>query len=163
MIRIGILGPVATTLLLCAMLRVCDAVDSSITRGLEEEKSYTRHAMEYHREHPNERKGDRVLETWSTADYIALAVRSQKSSGDWARPSDQLGFLRLDIRADSWGHPFCVVQRGGNILVIDYLAPGPARCTLESTQNIDSTHIDSGDMVFSGRSDYWVYVLRLAS
>jgi hypothetical protein len=163
MIKIAILGPLFTTVLLCAMMRVCDSVDSSITQGLEEEKSYTRQAMEYHRKHPNNRKGDRVLETWSTADYIALAVKSQKISGDWARPSNEFGFLRLDIRSDPSGHPFCVVQQGGNIFVVDYLQSDSARCTLESMQNIDAANIQSGDMEFSGRTDYWVYVLRPAS
>jgi hypothetical protein len=111
--------------------------------------------MEYHRKHPNKRKGDRVLETWSTADYIAIAVRSQNISDDWARPSDQLGFLRLDIRSDPSGHPFCVVKRDSIILVVDYLHPDSAGCTLQSTQDIDSGRIESGDIEFSPRSDYW--------
>lgn len=67
----------------------CGRFDESLTRGLEEEKSYTRHAMEYHREHPDKRRGDSVLDTWSEADYIALAVTKQKSKGEWATPSDQ--------------------------------------------------------------------------
>ena len=70
--------------LLCVAMRFCDRIDSSINRGLEEEKSYSRHAMEYHRHHPDKRAGDTVLETWSTADYVAQAVAAAKIPGDWA-------------------------------------------------------------------------------
>jgi len=29
-------------------------------------------------------------------------------------------------------------------------------CTLDATKNIDDSHIISGDMEFSGRTDYWI-------
>jgi hypothetical protein len=160
MIRVGIFSAAFLAITLCVVMPVCDKVESSINKGLEEEKSYSRHAMEYHRAHPNKRKGDRVVETWSTADYIAQAVRSQKISGDWADFSDQLGFLRPDIKSDPSGRPSCVVQRGPNVLVIDFLSATSGPCTVESTQRIETARIESGDMEFSGRSDYWVYVLR---
>ncbi len=69
-----ILGPfIAATL--CLVMQVCDS--SSLNKGLEEVmKSYTRHAMEYHRDHPDKRNGDRVLEVQVTADYVAQAVEA---------------------------------------------------------------------------------------
>src|ERR1700674_4653299 len=86
--------PLILTFLVAAVtVTGCKRFDGSLTRGLEEEKSYTRHAMEYHRDHPDDRRGDTVLDTWSTADYIALDVAKQKLKGDWAKPSDQLAFL----------------------------------------------------------------------
>ncbi len=129
-----------------------------MNQGLEEEKSYTRHAMEYHRQHPDERRGDKVLEEWSTADYVAQAVAGQRISGNWARFSDQLEFLRPEIRNNASGHPFCVIQTSDRIVVVDYLSGVPPSCT--PTQIFDTARIKSGDMEFSGRTDYWVYVLR---
>jgi hypothetical protein len=117
--------------------------------------------MEYHRDHPNQRKADRVLETWSTADYIAQAVEEQKISHDWAEFSDHLPFLRPRIQNDVSGHPFCVVQENSNVIVIDYFQSKPALCTLDAAQGIDISRIPSGDVAFSGRSDRWVYLLRL--
>jgi len=137
---------------------VCDRIDSSMNQGLEEEKSYTRHAMEYHRKHPDQRRGNKLLEEWSTADYVARAVASQKTSGDWARFSDRLEFLRPQIRHNATGHPFCVVQTSDGIVIVDYLSDAPSSCTL--TQVFDTARIKSGDMEFSGRTDYWIYVLR---
>jgi len=42
-------------LLLCTAMPFCDKIDSSINRGLEEEKGYSRHAMGYHRQHPEQK------------------------------------------------------------------------------------------------------------
>jgi hypothetical protein len=148
-----------TAALLGAVLfRACD---SSLNKRLEEEKSYTRHAMEYHREHPSKRAGDRVLETWSTADYIAQAVKGQNVVSDWAEFSNRLSFLKPAIQKDPSGEPFCVIQRDRTVLVIDYVQPGSGVCNLEAARGIDTSRIASGDMEFSGRSDYWVYLLRL--
>jgi hypothetical protein len=63
-------------------IRAYRLFDDSLTRGLEEEKSYTRHAMEYHRAHPNKRPGDLVLEVWSDADYIAHLANQQHPIGE---------------------------------------------------------------------------------
>jgi hypothetical protein len=152
------LGLFAMALLGVVLFRACD---SSLNEGLEEEKSYTRHAMEYHREHPNKRAGDRVLETWSTADYIAQAVKGQGIVRDWAEFSDRLTFLKPAIQKDSSGEPFCVIQRNRTVLVIDYVHPSSGVCNLEAARTIDTSRIASGDMEFSARSDYWVYLLRL--
>jgi len=160
MIRIGILFPASASILLCVIMPVCDRIDSSMNRGLEEEKSYTRHAMEYHRQHPEKRRGDEVLETWSTADYVAQAVASKRISGDWARFSDQLQFLRSEIRRNTSGRPFCVVQTSDSIVEVDYLLNVPTSCTQQSTEALDTARIKSGDMEFSGQSNYWICVLR---
>jgi hypothetical protein len=162
--RIKSFVPLSTTLQFCAIMSVCDEMSSSLNRGLEEEKSYTRHAMEYNRQHPEKRPGDAVLETWSTADYIAQAAVDQKSPGDWAHSTDQLLFLQSSLQKDLAGRPFCIVRRGGEIVVIRYVAetqtPG---CTLQSTGNADTAKIRSGDMEFSGPADYWTYSLRVQS
>lgn len=138
----------------------CRKLEDSVNKGLEEEKSYTRHAMEYHRQHLDKRRGDSVLDTWSTADYIALDVAQQKMKGDWSKPSDQLAFLRADLRLDVGGQPFCVIQRGEEIIVLRFLSNVGRDCTLDIGKQIDTSHIQSGDMEFSGRTDYWVYVLK---
>jgi hypothetical protein len=146
--------------LLCVAMRFCERIDSFINRGLEEEKSYSRHAMEYHRHHPDKRAGDTVLETWSTADYVAQAVAAAKIPGDWASFSDQLDSIKPAIQRNSRGHAFCVIQQTGSIVILSYLTQPPSSCTLQSAQQIKLAAIHSGDMEFSGRSDVWIYVLR---
>lgn len=162
--RIMSLFPISTAVLLCAIMPVCDSIDSSLNRGLEEEKSYTRHAMEYHRQHPEKRPGNTVLETWSTADYIAQAVADQKVPGNWARYTDQLPFLKPSLQKDLSGHPFCAVRREDEIVVIRYFEQTRTpECTLPSAGKIDTQKVKSGDMEFSGRTDYWTYSLRVQS
>ena len=141
-------------------LTSCVRFNESLTRGLEEEKSYTRHAMEYHREHPGERRGDRVLETWSAADYIALSVAKQKLDGEWAKPSDELAFLQPALKMDSAGRPYCVIQEVEAIIVLDFFHASSPDCTLDFAKRLAIYKIHSGDMEFSGRTDYWVYVLK---
>jgi hypothetical protein len=152
--------PLFSMLSLFLVMRTCDTTNSSMNQGLEEEKSFTRHAMEYHRQHPDKRRGDLVLETWSTTDYVAHAVAGAGVPGNWARFSDQMEFLRPEIRKNTSGHAFCVVQQSGSVVVLSYLTQSPTDCTPQSIQSIDVSRIKSGDMDFSGRSDFWVYVLK---
>jgi hypothetical protein len=116
--------------------------------------------MEYHRQHPEKRRGNRVLETWSTADYVARGVASAKLPGNWARFSDQLDFLQPTIQKNSSGYPFCVTQQADSLVVLEYLRQPPPTCTVQSGQGIATSRIQSGDLEFSGRTDFWVYVLR---
>ena len=110
--------------------------------------------------HPEKRRGDTVLETWSAADYIAVDVAKQNLSGQWAKDSDQLSFLPASLRADPAGRPFCVVQRPDAILVLRFLEKKTGDCTVDGTKHIDIANIHTGDMEFSGRTDFWVYVLN---
>lgn len=153
--------PPWTMLFALVALTGCKKFDESLTRGLEEEKSYTRHAMEYHREHPDKRRGDSVLDAWSAADYIALDVAKQKLKGEWAKPSDQLAFLPTNLKLDSAGRPFCVIQRGEAIIVLRFLDKTAMDCTLDTAKQLDISNIHTGDMEFSGRTAYWIYVLKL--
>ncbi len=118
--------------------------------------------VEYHRKHPNKRN-DGVTVTWSAADYVAMAIAKQKLEGEWARPSDQVSFLPDSLKLDPNGRPFCVIQRADSIIVLAYLNKASMDCTLDATKNIDDSHIISGDMEFSGRTDYWIYTLKRIS
>jgi hypothetical protein len=148
-----------TLLFVILLLSGCSWFDKSLNRGLEEEKSYTRHAMEYHREHPEKRRGDSVLDTWSAADYIALDVTKQKLKGEWAKSSDQLDFLPTDLKIDSRGSPFCVIQTDEAIFVLSFLNKTTTDCTVDIAKRTDTSYIHSGNMEFSGRNDYWIYLL----
>ena len=130
-----------------------------MTRELEEDKSYTRHVVEYHRKHPNKRN-DTVTVTWSEADYVAMAVVKQNLEGEWAKPSDELSFLPENLKLDPDGRPFCVIQRTYGIVVLAYWGKTPMDCTPDATRTIDDSHIVSGDMEFSGRTDFWIYSLK---
>jgi hypothetical protein len=136
----------------------CSRLERSLDTGLEEEKSYTRHAMEYHRQHPEKRQGDEVLEVWSAADYIAQSVIKQHRVGNWATMSDQLAFLPDRLKHMN-GKAFCIIQKGDLIEVVWYFS-GAEKCSLQSQFNANLTQIASGDMEFSGRTAYWIYVLR---
>jgi hypothetical protein len=151
------------TLILAALLAVTpSSCEKGLNRGLQEQKSYTRAAMEKYRQDPKVFQGSSpdVLETWSRADYVARAVSQQNIPGNWATTADKLNFLQPKIQSDTTGRPFCVVQRKNEILVLRMLSES-ASCT-EKLLTIDSDHIQSGDMQFYGKSDYWIYVLTLS-
>ena len=66
----------------------CARFAQDLNQGLEDEKSYTRHAMEAYRKNPGAFRGDKsVLDTWSRSDYIAVAVAQQRRGGNWAEAS----------------------------------------------------------------------------
>lgn len=159
LLRLIVIGLCCASLFVLVAVTACKRMEDSLTRGLEEEKSYSRHAMEYHRDHPDERRGDNVLETWSQADYIAVNTTKQKLSGEWAKPSIQLQFLPAELRSDSSGRPFCVIQTAEAVIVLHFLDKINNECTIETAKHLDVSGIQSGDM-FAGRTDYWIYVLR---
>ena len=117
--------------------------------------------MEAYRKNPGAFRGDKsVLETWSRSDYIAAAVTAQKRRGNWAEASDKLSFLEPKLRRDVTGHPFCVIQRDDRIAVLSIRSEKVPSCSPDLIKGIDLERINSGDMEFSGRTDYWIYVLR---
>jgi len=140
----------------------CDKMNENLNRGLEEEKSYTRAAMEKYRRDPKVFQGSNdVLEIWSRMDYVATAVAKQNLRGNWANTTDNLNFLQSKIQQDLGGKPFCVIRQRNDIVVLRILSE-PVNCTTDhSIANVDTEHIRSGDMEFSGRTDYWIYVLKL--
>jgi hypothetical protein len=149
----------AIAMLCLSILWGCDRFNRSLTTGLEEEKSYTRHAMEYHRQHPNKRHSG-VLDAWSESDYIAVAVVKQNLDGQWVQQSNQLPFLENSLKLDTDGRPFCVAQRTDSVIVLRFWDKTKMDCTLNSANKIDTSHINSGDMEFSGRTDFWIYMLK---
>jgi hypothetical protein len=139
----------------------CAKLTQSLNQGLEGEKSYTRTAMEAYRKNPSDFRGNKnVLETWSRADYIALAAVKQKKERIWAETSDKLNFLEPKLQRDAAGTPFCVIQREDQVIVVSILGGVNSKCILDLAKNLDVDRIKSGDLDFSGRSDYWVYVLK---
>lgn len=155
-----VIGLCCASLFVLVAVTACKRMEDSLARGLEEEKSYSRHAMEYHRDHPDKRRGDNVLETWSQADYIAVNTTNQKLNGEWAKPSIQLQFLPAELRLDSSGRPFCVIQTAEAVIVLRFLDKINNECTVDTAKRLDVSRIQSGDMMFSGRTDYWIYVLK---
>jgi hypothetical protein len=135
--------------------------EKHLSEGLEEEKSYTRHSMETYRQNPNGFLGNKnVLENWSRSDYIALAVTQQKKLENWAENSDTLNFLESQLRRDTDGSPFCVIQQENKIVVLTIRSSVAPSCSLDLIKGMQIDGIKSGDMEFSGRFDYWVYVFR---
>jgi hypothetical protein len=138
--------------------------EGELNRGLQEQKSYTRAAMEKYRQDPKVFQGSSpdVLEIWSRMDYVATAVAQRDTPGTWANTADKLNFLQPKIQRDTTDKPFCVIQQK-NIIVLARILSESMGCTTELIAQADTSRIPSGDMEFSGRSDYWIYVLRLPS
>jgi hypothetical protein len=149
------------SIMLVSAIFSCQKPTPGLSQGLGEEKSYTRHAMETYRQNPNGFRGNKnVLETWSRSDYIALAISRQKKRGNWAENSDTLNFLEPQLRRDTSGTPFCVIQQENRIVVLSIRSAVAPSCSLDLMKGINFDRIKSGVMEFSGRSDYWVYVFR---
>jgi hypothetical protein len=150
----------AVALLTAVLLAIVgvSAFNASLTKGLEEEKSYTRHAMKFHRTHPDQRKGDNVLEVWSDSDYIAHLAAQQNTANPWAAWSDSLTFLPEKIRKRD-GRPYCVIESPPDTTVIWFLSPASLKCNVTGGF-APISNIRSGDLEFSGRQDYWIYLLK---
>ena len=139
----------------------CNRIEEKLTKGLEAEKSYTRYAMETYRQDPNIFREDKnVLEVWSRMDYVGQAVAAREVSGTWAKTSDKLLFLNERIRANTNGMPFCVIKEDNQIVVLAIWEPQKVSCAPDQLRKLDLNKIQSGDMDFSGRLDYWIYVVR---
>lgn len=135
--------------------------EKDLNKGLQEQKSYTRAAMEKYRQDPKYFQGSSpdVLEIWSRMDYVALDVAKQNIPASWAGTADKLEFVQPKMQRDTDGKPFCVIEKADEIIVLRIVAES-VTCSAELTTSIDSSRIRSGDMEFSGRANYWVYVLR---
>src|SRR5260370_28302867 len=120
------------SLMLVSAMFDCEIFTQGLNQGLEEEKSYTRRAMEAYRKNPNAFHGNKnVLEAWSKSDYIALAVVHQKKHGNWAVSSDKLNFLGADLQHDAAGSPFCVIQHEDRIIVLSFRSAPAPKCSLD--------------------------------
>jgi hypothetical protein len=140
----------------------CQKASESFNQALEEEKSYTRHSMEFYRKNPKVFQGDkRVLETWSRADYVALAVIKQHIPGAWAASSDKLSFLDPASQHDPEGLPFCVLQQTNQIVVLSTRSKKALTCSSGLLKGLDLSRIDSGYLDFEENNDYWIYVLKM--
>jgi hypothetical protein len=140
----------------------CARFAQNLNQGLQDEKSYTRHAMEAYRKNPGAFAGNKsVLEAWSRSDYIAVAVAQEKRVGHWAETSDKLSFLEPKLRNDATGRPFCVIQQDDYIAVLSIRSEKVPNCSPDLLKGINIDRISSGDIEFSGRADYWIYVLRV--
>lgn len=134
--------------------------EKNLNKGLQEEKSYSRVAMEKYRQDPKVFRGfPGVLENWSRMDYVGLAVAQQNTAGSWATTTDKLSYLQPKIQHDTHDKPFCVIHQQYEIVVLRTLSES-ATCSTELMAKLDTARIQSGDMEFSGRTDYWIYVLR---
>jgi hypothetical protein len=72
--------------------------------------------------------------------------------------SDKIAFLPDRLKR-KYGNPFCVIQTADSIKVVWYFS-APGQCSLQTDFHTNLANIASGDMEFSGRTDYWIYVLR---
>jgi len=135
-------------------------LEQDLVKGLEAKKSYTRYAMETYRKDPRIFQEDkRVLEVWSRADHVALVAA--RIPGDKGGSTASLSLKYPTIPNNIDGRPFCLFQHGGVIVVFASMAGQPANCSSELLNTPDIDRIHSGDLAFSGRRDYWIYVLRL--
>lgn len=151
---------IGTLMFIASLSSQCDGTQS-LNQGLQNEKSYTRRAMESYRKNPKRFQGDkRVLDAWSKSDYIAREVNKQKAE-EIVDFSDRLAFLGARLQKDSSGKPFCVIRTPKQVVVLTFQKTAPT-CSKSLLEGIDMAAIRSGDLEFSGRSDFWIYVSRTA-
>jgi hypothetical protein len=157
--RIG--GITSAILAVFALLAaLSDGCEKSLNRALEEEKSYSRAAMEKYRQDPTvSQVSHAVLESWSRMDYVAVTVAQRRLDGEWVSAADKLHFLEPKIQHDTDEKPYCVIQRKDEIIVLRIFHESLS-CSREALPPIETGNIRSGDMEFSGRTNYWIYVLR---
>jgi hypothetical protein len=136
--------------------------EDKLTRELEEEKSYTRNAMERYRKDPHFFKGEKgVLENWSRMDYVAIAVSKQGSSAEpWAKTADQLSYVEAANQRGTDGKPYCVIRTKDTVTVIGLMRL-PTACAV-GLEKIVPVNLRSGDLDFYSRNEN-VYVLRESS
>src|SRR5258708_28857938 len=113
----------ALLLALTVLLRP-SSCNESLNKGLQEEKSYTRAAMEKYRKDPTyfKESSPSVLDNWSRMDYVATAAAKQDTARDWTNTADKLSFVQTQVHNDTEGKSFCVVRRGDTIVVLRVLS-----------------------------------------
>jgi hypothetical protein len=141
-------------LLSALMASALSSCNDKLTRELEEEKSYTRNAMERYRRDPGFFQGDKdVLENWSRMDYVAVAVvQHDTGNAEWARTADLLSYVATANQRDTRGIPYCVLKTKDGVTVVG-LREKSSICELGKTPGAPPT-------LRSGYMSSGVYVLR---
>jgi hypothetical protein len=157
----GIPTVLITAAIFLAAFALLAGLEKNLVKGLQAEKSYTRHAMETYRKDPQvfPEEQKRVFEVWSRADHVALAASRIPGDKSGSTASLSLKYPTIPYNVD--GRPFCLFQHDRMIVVFARMDGQPANCSSEllNTPGIELIH--SGDLAFSGRRDYWIYVLRI--
>jgi hypothetical protein len=151
-------------LLLCicgAVYLFSPAFESSLTRGLEEEKSYFEHAGTSFQLRPELRGQEGNLETWDKAEAIASVIQRQNLNGQWASWSDHLSGLPEPLRLDSNRHPMCVIEIGQALYVVRGVKKQVARCDAV-TPGFGVNGVRSGELAPSSDRLAEIYYQRLA-
>ena len=121
-------------------------LNTQLTRGLGEEKSYFHHAGTYYQLRPELRGQKWNLETWDDAEAIASAVRSHGSPGVRASWSDQLSYLPPALRLDRSKRAMCVIRINESVYVVRGVKKRVAKC--EAVQpGFAVSNVRSGELV----------------
>src|SRR4051812_2553450 len=95
---------------------------NDLTRGLEEEKSFTHHAMLAYRRDPKafEHRINRdMMHKWSDMDSILDTVEKDSSAGSWAKTADQIPSTDPSTRFNFKNEPYCVVRTATLVVAMD--------------------------------------------
>lgn len=150
------------------LLAVCGATylfspafESPLNRGLEEEKSYFKHAGTLFQLRPELRGQRGNLETWDKAEAIASAIQRNDLNSQWASWSDQLADLPEPLRLDPNRHPMCVIKIGQALYVVRGVKKRVVRCDAV-TPGFAVNGVRSGELAPSSDHLAEIYYQRLA-
>lgn len=135
------------------------AFNSSLTRGLSEEKSFFQHGGTLYRLRPELRGQKGNLETWDEAEQIVAVVRSSAMPGAWAAWSNQLD-LPIALQLDPAKRPMCVIRLNEDVYVVRGVKKQVAKC--EPVQpGFGVSNVRSGELAPSSDGIAEIYYERI--
>ncbi len=135
------------------------AFNSSLTRGLGEEKSFFKHAGTLYRLRPKLRGQKGNLETWDEAEQIVAVIKSNGRQGTWAGWSNQLE-LPLALSLDPAGRPMCIIRLHEDFYVVRGAKKQVAKCE-PIRPGFSVSNVGSGELVPSSDGIAEIYYERI--
>jgi hypothetical protein len=135
------------------------AFNSSLTRGLGEEKSFFKHAGTLYRLRPELRGQKGNLETWDEAEQIVAVIKSKGRQGTWAAWSNQLE-LPLALSLDPAGRPMCIIRLHEDFYVVRGVTKQVAKCE-PIRPGFSVSNVRSGELVPSSDGIAEIYYERI--
>jgi len=76
----------------------------------------------------------KLFDTWRLAVTLGNATLKSTASGNWLRTSSTADYVSSEDKLDPWGHSFCLLRRGDQLLVISAGPSAPSSPTCKDTR-----------------------------
>jgi hypothetical protein len=154
-------GALFVVLIICVAAPLAwKSFDSSVTRGLGEEKSYFKHGGTLYRLRPELRGQKGNLETWDEAEQIVAVIKSSAMQGTWAVWSNQLE-LPQALTLDPAKRPMCVIRLNEDVYVVRGVKKQVAKCE-PVRPGFSVSSVCSGELVPSSDGVAEIYYERIS-